>query len=796
MSNNNIQIVDEQTQKFFAHLHRGGDWAYYWVHPGKTTIWWQAGDPSPVPAGDINVYFSVHPTIKKKGKNKRASVVDIAAINCLYADFDVKDFDGDRGKILTHIIQFLVPSVVIDSGGGYHAYWLLNKPFILNTKKDRDRAKVLQAAWVTHVGGDTGAKDLARILRVPGTHNYKEAYAPKYPLVQYAGQLIDPEFNYELDFLEELAFSQVNEAIPMDHPIVSANAGQYWLKCALLRAVVGNRNDNGFWLACQLRDSGLSQGDAELVIQNYAESVPPSADDPYTEQEALASVKSAYSQPPRGPANGFTCLGMSGDGATPIVLQPGSNNEMPNLPSKAVLPDDLGADACPWLDIYIDFSRKWSPRSFDGFHEATGLWVLSTIAARRVLFHFGKPRYTNLYIMLGGRTTIHAKSSATDIGRQVLATCGLEFLLAPDESTPQSFIRYLSSEDNDLPKNFDLLDDGMKAKIRMRHAFKGQVGWYAEEFGSWIASMMRTDGIMADFRGLLRKLDDCPDDYKRITIGRGLETVEKPYLGLIANLTPADLKPLAKKGTQLWGDGFLARFAFITPPLDELLDGRFPDGERKIPQNILSPLIEWHKHLGIPKVSISEITNEDKKSTDMKIIQAEKIPAQVLQPSKDVVDAFYNYHDAISTITRDSQNTDLDGNYGRLAEKSFRMSALFASLGGKSSIDIHHWARAQEIAERFRLFTHRLYSQVNEGSPSIYNDLLEKIVGILKRHATTDKYPQGMTANDVARFVHKSNREEVEKQLQRLDEMGIVTTWRPQKTVRYLLPNQQNEERK
>ena len=59
-----------------------------------------------------------------------------------------------------------------------------------------------------------------------------------------------------------------------------------------------------------------------------------------------------------------------------------SNNEFIPLPKHIILPLSLGSDACPWLDEYIDFSRYWSPRSYDGYHEAIGLFVLSTVASK------------------------------------------------------------------------------------------------------------------------------------------------------------------------------------------------------------------------------------------------------------------------------------------------------------------------------------------------------------------------------------------------------------------------------
>lgn len=79
-------------------------------------------------------------------------------------------------------------------------------------------------------------------------------------------------------------------------------AGEYWLGKALQNARVGNRNQTGFELALQLRDSGLSPEAAESYMIIYADGVPGAAGNPYTEAEALASLSEAYKGAPREPA--------------------------------------------------------------------------------------------------------------------------------------------------------------------------------------------------------------------------------------------------------------------------------------------------------------------------------------------------------------------------------------------------------------------------------------------------------------------------------------------------------------
>lgn len=80
----------------------------------------------------------------------------------------------------------------------------------------------------------------------------------------------------------------------------NAGAGAYWLGWALKHGHVGNRNQVGYSSYCQMRDSGVSQAEAESLAREYAARVP---GDGYTEAEALASVRSAYSGARREPAH-------------------------------------------------------------------------------------------------------------------------------------------------------------------------------------------------------------------------------------------------------------------------------------------------------------------------------------------------------------------------------------------------------------------------------------------------------------------------------------------------------------
>lgn len=178
---------------FLAHLYRGGAYAYYHTLPARRSLWFAVDDVPPLDPANCktNLYFSVHPMTcipqvnaggePTRPEYVRSRVAIVAAVNCLYAEFDTKDY-GSKEAIVAHLDALTVPapSALVDSGAGIHTYWLLRDPYILDTDARRQAVRYLESAWVDLVGGDKGVKDMTRILRVPGSWNYK--YAPRRPV--------------------------------------------------------------------------------------------------------------------------------------------------------------------------------------------------------------------------------------------------------------------------------------------------------------------------------------------------------------------------------------------------------------------------------------------------------------------------------------------------------------------------------------------------------------------------------------------------------------------------------------
>jgi putative DNA primase/helicase len=116
-----------------------------------------------------DVYYGVLPRTEHGGTKE--SVVRETAT--LWADVDAKAHGGSKQAGLMALIDFDVPpAVVVDSGHGYHAYWVLDH-FI-----SVDRAETIMRGIARQVKGDH-VYDAPRILRLPGTQNWKD---PEHPL--------------------------------------------------------------------------------------------------------------------------------------------------------------------------------------------------------------------------------------------------------------------------------------------------------------------------------------------------------------------------------------------------------------------------------------------------------------------------------------------------------------------------------------------------------------------------------------------------------------------------------------
>ena len=297
----------ENRERLFAHLQRGGAWAYYWTLPDKQSYWHPVGKNGIIPKGS-NVYFGVHPTGTSKHINQRSKIDDVQAVNCLFAEFDTKDFGGNKAACKKHIDALpLTPSVIIDSGGGFHCYWLLDVTLMILGDAERTRINHVQKTWVSFVGSDDGAKDLARVLRVPGTKNAK--YKPARPVTFVSA---DFDLLYGLEDLEAISAPQPPPAQEPATPATANTLRISYTQAALDGEIArvrsareGSRNTAlnvaAYSLGTLIGAGVLSQGDVETQLLSAALAVG------LTEREAQRTIKSGLiagiEKPRQIPAN-------------------------------------------------------------------------------------------------------------------------------------------------------------------------------------------------------------------------------------------------------------------------------------------------------------------------------------------------------------------------------------------------------------------------------------------------------------------------------------------------------------
>jgi hypothetical protein len=115
---------------------------------------------------------------------------NVESIRALILDVDYKDYGDAKGTLEAFMASYKKstmppPSYIVNSGGGFHIYWLLEEP--MTPQEHRQRAsRLVNLFKTTGLKADYGCTvDCARVLRLPGTMNYK--YKPAREVCIYMG---------------------------------------------------------------------------------------------------------------------------------------------------------------------------------------------------------------------------------------------------------------------------------------------------------------------------------------------------------------------------------------------------------------------------------------------------------------------------------------------------------------------------------------------------------------------------------------------------------------------------------
>jgi hypothetical protein len=189
----------------------------------------------------------------KEGKIRAAKSNEMAlAVKGLWSDVDV----GPKTRFVTildaikAVKQFCqttgvpLPTAIGVSGGGLHLHWISNRQ--LTIAEWRPYAEGLKSLLMQHkLAKDTGiTTDSARILRVPGTFNYKTTPAKPVKLIHLAEK--------DLDFATDLAM------LPTVAPTISVSSSNRFFDPAVFP-----RGGHPSPLFASLPEETLSEGLAQ-----------------------------------------------------------------------------------------------------------------------------------------------------------------------------------------------------------------------------------------------------------------------------------------------------------------------------------------------------------------------------------------------------------------------------------------------------------------------------------------------------------------------------------------------------
>lgn len=131
--------------------------------------------------GVKNLYH--HPNVIRKRMTSKAKKEDMAAFRAFHVDVDPaagEDFEEERQRILQMLTDDLPegvppPSVIVDSGNGYQALFLLEEPLPIPSPSDSDPEPWADGEainrWLEYKFRADACHNVDRLMRLPGTVN-------------------------------------------------------------------------------------------------------------------------------------------------------------------------------------------------------------------------------------------------------------------------------------------------------------------------------------------------------------------------------------------------------------------------------------------------------------------------------------------------------------------------------------------------------------------------------------------------------------------------------------------------
>ena len=441
------------------------------------------------------------------------------------------------------------------------------------------------------------------------------------------------------EILEMLAIPERTTEIPAT-PSPSLHASSdFWLEQAITRVREGaGRNDTGFWIACQLRDAGASEQDAEGTMSLYVSSVP-AGNHPYTTSEAVASVRQAYAQPARSEAYSRNA---SAHAAEPQGLAPEAFHGLAGEVVRAIEPHSESDPAA----LLFQF-----------------LTMLGNVLGRHAYFiGDGAEHYTNLFTVIVGASAKARKTSGYQQLKRVFAFAQPEWIrknvmtgLGSGEGLIEALRdpvigkREVKSENGETVVEDYISDHGVEDKRMLL---------VETEFAAILKKMKGERSIISN---IIRQAWDGGD--LQLIVRHKPCVVTAPHVSLIGHVTEYDLRQFLSE-TDI-GNGFANRILWVFSKRSKIL----PEGGQ------------------LPSMQAEQFARRIRSVIDHAATVAEL---------RNTLDARRVWHDMYVRLSEDQP-----GRFGivtaRAEPQVRRLACLFALCDLSTEVDVVHLRAAEAL---------------------------------------------------------------------------------------------------
>jgi hypothetical protein len=173
-----------------------------------------------------DVYVGVCPRVAPEGPGRKLGKDAIEQVGAVWVDLDSK-VDGASSQVLLDTCD-----IVVSTGNGWHGYALTKSVSKVTAARDRTTLETRIRHWANGLlPGTDNVSNVDRILRVPGTLNWKDKDNPK-PVVLLKGGGIKP--TYKVSLCVEVLGDERLDAL-----LASAKAGELGQVVPMIRHASG-----------------------------------------------------------------------------------------------------------------------------------------------------------------------------------------------------------------------------------------------------------------------------------------------------------------------------------------------------------------------------------------------------------------------------------------------------------------------------------------------------------------------------------------------------------------------------